>query len=277
MKRTYGMRTNIIQYAHEFGCRQIPVWYNTSKSVTNDFEAVGKKLKFIKIIPNPYPLYDWIMGFYERGSNRAALSGPILERVHRIIDVGVGTGYLLRQIVLKTTTEQRVTAIDLSSQMLENAKTCLAKHDLLYARVNFVQSDCIKLPYCDEFFDLYVSSYLFDLLSEEELVFAINEMERILVPDGHAILVTMTTELDNLSLPIKWFYKIMNELYCLGYYQGRWNPVWRFLFAGYAPHCRPIALDKYLKKCPSLAVEYTKTSRVSLFPVRIYYVRKTHK
>lgn len=269
--------SNIIQYSHELGYRQVPVWYSTSKSVVSDFQTIGKKLKFIKIIPNPYPFYDWIMGFYERWSNRAALNGPALERFHRILDVGVGTGYLLSQIVMKTGKKQRVTAIDLSAQMLENAKTYLAKHNLISKRVKFKRSDCTKLPYPDESFDLYVTSYLFDLLNKEEIVLAINEMERVLIPDGYAIIVTMTTEIDNMSRPARLFYRLMNELYCMGYYKGRWNPIWRFLFAGYAPHCRPIAMGKYLKKFPCLSVEYTKNSRVSLFPVRIYYVRKNHK
>jgi len=268
---------NMTQYAHGFGYRQVPVWYKTSKSVTNDFQTIGKKLKFIKIIPNPYPFYDLIMGFYERWSNLAALSGPVLERVHRILDAGVGTGYLLSQLVRKTKEEQSVTAIDLSTQMLENARSYLTKHCLLSTRVKFKQCDCMKLPYHDEAFDLYVSSYLLDLLNEEELDLAIKEMGRVLAPDGHAILITMTTELDGLWWPKRVFYRIMNEFYCLCYNKGRWNPIWRFLFADYAPHCRPIALGKYLKRIHSLAIEYTKTSHVLFFPVRIYYVRKTHE
>lgn len=160
--------------------------------------------------------------------------------------------------------------------MLDNARTYLAKHRLLTTRVKFKRCDCMKLPYHDEAFDLYVSSYLFDLLNEEELDLAIKEMDRVLAPDGHAILITMTTELNDMCGPKRVFFRIMNELYCLCYYKGRWNPIWRFLFAGYAPHCRPIALGKYLKRISSLAIEYTKTSHVLFFPVRIYYVRKTH-
>jgi hypothetical protein len=86
----------------------------------------------------------------------------------------------------------------------------------------------------------------------------------------------MTTELDGLSRFRKLFYRLMNEFYCLGYHRGRWNPIWKFLFAGYAPHCRPIALGSYLRQSPHMLLAYTKLSRVSLFPVRIHYVRKGH-
>lgn len=276
-KEGMALRYGMSQYMDELGYRQVPVWYDKSSSIADDFQSIAKKLKFLKIIPNPYPFYDWIMGFHERRSNRAALEGPLLERVHKILDAGVGTGYLLSQIVRRTGEGQDVTAIDLSLRMLENAEAYLAKHHILSERVTFRQCNCVKLPFLDGSFDLYVSSYLFDLLSEDELACAIKEMDRVLVPDGHAILITMTTELHDLWLPLRIFYRIMNELYCICYDKGRWNFIWRFLCAGYAPHCRPIALGKYLKRPSSLVIEYTKTSHVLCFPVRIHYLRKTHE
>jgi hypothetical protein len=47
------------------------------------------------------------------------------------------------------------------------------------------------------------------------------------------------------------------------------------MFDGYAPHCRPIDLGGYLRNNPGLKIAYSKLSRVSLFPVKIYYVIKT--
>lgn len=258
------------------GRRQVPVWFGSSESIINEFQTIGQKLKFLRVIPNPFPFYDWIMGFYERISNREALRGPMLERSENIIDVGAGTGYLLSRLVKAARQGQNITAVDLSQQMLQNSESYLVKHDLIHPRISFVQSDCRTLPWDDGSFDLYVSSYLFDLLPENELRQAIKEMERVLAPDGYAILVTMTTELDDLPWFRRTFYSIMNELYCLGYHKGRWNPIWRFLFAGYAPHCRPIELSSYLRSTDKMIMAFTKVSRVSLFPVRIYYVRKGH-
>jgi len=268
--------SKIISRLHQIGRRQVPVWFDTSESVINEFQTIGQKLKFLKIIPNPFPFYDWIMGFYERVSNREALRGPMLEQSRKIIDVGAGTGYLLSRLVKSTREGQEITAVDLSQQMLKNSESYLSKHGMNMPRINFVQADCRALTWADNTFDLYVSSYLFDLLPEVELKQALKEMERVLAPDGYAILVTMTTELDDLPWFSKSFYRIMNELYCLGYHKGRWNPVWRFLFAGYAPHCRPIELSSYLRATDNMLMVFTKVSRVSLFPVRIYYVRKGH-
>jgi len=258
------------------GYRQVGAWYRSSREIIQDFDRVGKKLKLFAAIPNLPPLYDWIMGIYERPSNRQALTGPVIDKARKIIDVGVGTGYLLSLLLKITHTKQHVTAVDLSSQMLTNARQYLRKHNQLTERIDFYQADCQRTPWPDNYFDLYVSSYLFDLLPEVEAKRAISEMERILKPDGYAILVTMTTELEGVSWIKRSFYRLMNEMYCLGYESGRWNQLWKSLFDGYAPHCRPIALGSYLREYSRLMIVYSKLSRVSLFPVRIYYVRKNH-
>ena len=268
--------SSLEKWSKVFGYSQVPVWYNSSKDTIDDFNTIGKPLKILKFIPNPFPFYDWIMGFYERSSNRDALRGPVIDRAQDIIDIGVGTGYLLSQLVAATSEKQKITAVDLSEQMLKNARLYLTKQKQLTSRLSFHMADCRNLPWEDNAFDLYVSSYLFDLLPEEELRETIQEMERVLRPDGYSILITMTTELDGVSSFMKYIYRLMNELYCLGYHKGRWNPVWKFLFAGYAPHCRPIELGRYLRESSKMIIAYTKVSRVSLFPVRIYYVRKGH-
>jgi ubiquinone/menaquinone biosynthesis C-methylase UbiE len=268
---------NLAKWSKEFGLRQVPVWYETSKETIDDFDTIGKHLKIFKLIPNPFPLYDWIMGFYERPSNRDALRGPVMERSRKIMDIGVGTGYLLSQLVAATNEEQDIIAVDLSQQMLKNAHSYIVKSKQLSPRITFEKANSLELPWLDNTFDLYVSSYLFDLLPEAELRQTIQEMERVLRPDGYAILITMTTELEGVPRLMKLINRITNELYCLGYHKGRWNPIWKSLFAGYAPHCRPIALGKYLRESPNMIIAYTKVSRVSLFPVRIYYVRKGHE
>lgn len=187
----YEMWKRTRSYFRDFGYRQVPIWYGSSVVVADQFETISKNLKFLKLFPNPYPFYDWIMGFHERWSNRAALRCPVLERTANVIEAGVGTGYFLGQLVKKARNAATVCAIDLSPQMISAAKSYITKKNLASAALFFVRSDCRHLPYADGTFDLYVSSYLLDLLNDEEIESTLQEMERVLAPDGHAILITM--------------------------------------------------------------------------------------
>src|ERR1051326_7410456 len=106
------------RYLRTFGYRQVPVWYGSSIDVGHQFETISKPLKLLKVIPNPYPFYDWIMGFHERWSNRAALRGPVLDSTTNVVEAGVGTGYFLAQLVRRAKNARRINAVDLSPQMI---------------------------------------------------------------------------------------------------------------------------------------------------------------
>ena len=188
------------------------MWYGSSIAVAQQFETISRNLKFLRLIPNPYPFYDWIMGFHERWSNRAALRGPMLERTTNVVEAGVGTGYFSAQLVKSAKNATTISAIDLSPQMISAAKNYLLKKNLLSSSLFFVRSDCKNLPYRDETFDLYVSSYLFDLLNDKEIESTVMEMERVLAPDGHAILMTMTTELADVQGPVRFLCRVTNEV-----------------------------------------------------------------
>jgi ubiquinone/menaquinone biosynthesis C-methylase UbiE len=159
-------------------------------------------------------------------------------------------------------------AADASPSMLAYSRERLARAGIPPERVRFLRCDAGSLPFAAASFDLYASSFLFDLLPEPELWRAIEEMERVLAPGGTAVLATMTTDLSGLPL----FSRVVSRWLVRAYA----NPVWRALFSGYAPHCRPIDLSRRLRGRPALDLEATSTSRVAGFPVRIHRVRRRH-
>jgi ubiquinone/menaquinone biosynthesis C-methylase UbiE len=128
------------RYFRNFGYRQVPVWYGSSVAVAHQFETISRKLKFLRAIPNPYPFYDWIMGFHERWSNRAALRGPVLEGTTNVVEAGVGTGYFLAQLVKRAKNARTISAVDLSPQMISAAKNYLMKKNLLPSALIFAES-----------------------------------------------------------------------------------------------------------------------------------------
>ena len=100
-----------------------------------DLETISRNLKFLKLIPNPYPFYDWIMSFHERWSNRAALRGPVMERTNNVVEAGVGTGYFLAQLVKRAKNATTISAVDLSPQMISAAKNYLLRKNCVVRNV----------------------------------------------------------------------------------------------------------------------------------------------
>ena len=236
---------------------------------------VSKSRKILNVFGPKRPLYDRIMGDFEQRSNRAAVQGPLDPSASSIVDVGCGTGHLLRLVAdLYRNTAKSLMAIDLSQNMLDESQSFLQRTGRLYPFLSFQRADCRSLPLEGASCDLYVSSYLFDMLPAEELPDALSEMQRVLKPGGQALVSTMTLELQSMPWLLRFGALGAITLYNAGYRNGRWNGIWGALFSGYAPHCRPIDLGERLREHTDLCVEFSLLSRVTIFPVRIYYLRK---
>jgi ubiquinone/menaquinone biosynthesis C-methylase UbiE len=254
----------------------VPTWYECSADVVDQFQTAAERHRIFGVISSDRPLYDRIMGDFEHRSNRAALRGPMDDDARSIVDVGCGTGHLLGLVAERyQTTANNLLAIDLSQNMLDQSRNFLKRTSRLFSFVSFHWADCRALPLQDATCDLYVSSYLFDMLPEEELTDALSEMRRVLKPGGQALLLTMTLEVDEMPWLLRQGARAANAFYNLGYRNGRWNAIWGGLFSGYAPHCRPIELGARIKDFPDLHVQHSSLSRVMVFPVRILYVRRS--
>jgi ubiquinone/menaquinone biosynthesis C-methylase UbiE len=98
----------------------------------------------------------------------------------RIIDVGCGSGGTA--IVLANHfPHAEVYGIDLSEPLLGLAKVSTHLSEL-HERVRFELADVHKIPYEDNFFDVVLSINMVHLV--EDPVQMLNEMERILAPNG---------------------------------------------------------------------------------------------
>ncbi|MEJ2615104.1 MAG: class I SAM-dependent methyltransferase, partial [Ignavibacteriaceae bacterium] len=112
--------------------------------------------------------------------------------------------------------------LDISPQMISKAK----KKFNIQQKTNlkFVLGNAFCLPFDDNSFDYVFSSYVFDLLPEEEFANVTKEVYRVLKQNGKVVIITM-------SFGYKWY-----------------NKFW-FLIAKYFPgiltNCRPIDLKPY--------------------------------
>ena len=139
-----------------------------------------------------------------------------------ILDIGVGTGDMFYKIV-RLNKEGYNVGLDISLQMLFKAKKKL--NDKIKSKTILILGNAFNLPFEDDSFNYIFSSYVFDLLPEEEFENVTKEVNRVLKKNGKVVIITM-------SFGYKWY-----------------NKFW-FLIAKYFPdlltNCRPVNLKPYL-------------------------------
>ena len=97
----------------------------------------------------------------------------------KLLEVPVGTGVLTMPLYA-TLPKARVTCLDYSADMMENAKKRAAAMGL--STVDFVQGDVGALPFADESFDLVLSLNGFHAFPDKDRAFS--ETWRVLKPGG---------------------------------------------------------------------------------------------
>lgn len=121
--------------------------------------------------------FDWALG----PGRRVAVSRLDLPEGARVLEVGVGTGLSLPLY----SPRWRVTGIDISDAMLDQARTRLA--DLGRCDVDLRRMDARQLAFPDGNFDAVVAPYVMSVVPDPERVMA--EMTRVCRPGGTVIVV----------------------------------------------------------------------------------------
>jgi ubiquinone/menaquinone biosynthesis C-methylase UbiE len=112
----------------------------------------------------------------------AALATAAVPAPQHVLDVGCGTGYLLRLLAGRYPDAQAFNGIDAAPNMIETATRVTADN-----RLTFVTAVAEHLPYDDASMDLVVSTTSFDHWSDQGAGLA--ECARVLRPGGHLVLV----------------------------------------------------------------------------------------
>lgn len=98
----------------------------------------------------------------------------------KILDSGCGPGFVIIELAKKFA-ECDFVGIDLSEPLLEIADNKNQK-EKLNERVKFLKADVQDIPFPDNYFDLVININMLHLV--EEPVIMLNEIERVLKPDG---------------------------------------------------------------------------------------------
>jgi len=109
----------------------------------------------------------------------------------RVLDVGCGTGYVLRQLAARLPRASELLGVDAAPKMVEVARSASSDE-----RLNFVLGTAERLPVADSAYDLVVSSTSFDHWADQAA--GIRECARALAPGGTFVL---TDQFSNLLWP----------------------------------------------------------------------------
>ncbi len=106
----------------------------------------------------------------------------------RVLDVGCGTGYLLRLLATRIPEAEKLFGIDATVGMVAAAKSMAND-----PRLSFSEGVAEKLPFPDESFDLVVSSTSFDHWEDQGA--GLGECARVLASSGHLVLTDLFSPL----------------------------------------------------------------------------------
>jgi ubiquinone/menaquinone biosynthesis C-methylase UbiE len=109
----------------------------------------------------------------------------------RVLDVGCGTGYVLRQLAARLPRASEFLGVDPAPKMIEVARSASSDE-----RLNFLSGIAERLPADESTYDLVVSTTSFDHWADQAA--GIRECARVLAPEGTLVL---TDQFSNLLWP----------------------------------------------------------------------------
>jgi ubiquinone/menaquinone biosynthesis C-methylase UbiE len=124
----------------------------------------------------------------EVAARTCAVAGTAAPNAHIVVDIGCGTGQLLRLLSTELGSAVELTGVDPATAMIETAR--LGSTD---ERLKFVVGAAELLPMADATVDLVVSTTSFDHWHDQRT--GLRECRRILRPDGRLVLADLITPL----------------------------------------------------------------------------------
>lgn len=107
-----------------------------------------------------------------------------------VIDLGCGAGRAVTEIGGKLDSGGVALGVDFAPGMCREARDTI--HDARVGdRAGIVCGDVTDLPVRTDSVDVAISSFVLDLLSPNDIDAALNEMRRVLVPDGRVAIVSL--------------------------------------------------------------------------------------
>lgn len=167
-------------------------------------------------------------GYYEDATLTDLIRNANFEKATSVVEFGCGTGKFAENLLSNVLrNESTYWGCDVSSTMIELTKKRLVKFN--ERAVLYKSSGEFVLPLPNESADRFVSNYVLDILSFDEIELVINEAKRVLKKDGLLCLTGLTYGKSPFSKLWTAFWQVRFNL----------NPKW-------VGGCRPVALLNFL-------------------------------
>ena len=192
-------------------------------------------------------------GIFEKGLRQKGLQLLSVTPSEVVLEVGVGTGYSLKEIANSVGENGKAYGIDITPQMLEITRKRLRKAGLM-DRVELYEGDARKMPYEDSKFDAVYMASTLELFDTPDIPRILKEVKRVLKPGGRLGVASLTKEDKEGSLFLR-FYEWLHQR-----------------IPKYA-NCRPIYVEKSVQDA---GYEITKTDEfviAKLVPWKIVVAR----
>jgi phosphatidylethanolamine/phosphatidyl-N-methylethanolamine N-methyltransferase len=153
-----------------------------SDAATRALSVAHVETDFVNgVYQNIAKVYDYTFGPTLHAGRLQAIQRMGIERGARVLEVGVGTG--INAVLYPR--DCSVTGIDLSSQMLEKARTRIARKGI--RNVRLLEMDATNLTFADDSFDIVYAPYVISVVPDPVAV--AREMHRVCRPGGRIVVL----------------------------------------------------------------------------------------
>jgi phosphatidylethanolamine/phosphatidyl-N-methylethanolamine N-methyltransferase len=154
-----------------------------SDAATRALSATAVETDFVNgVYQNLAQVYDYTFGPTLHAGRLQAIQRMNIAPRSRVLEVGVGTGINAALYPRDCS----VTGIDLSSKMLEKARTRLARKGI--RNVRLLEMDATNLTFADDSFDIVYAPYVISVVPDPVAV--AREMHRVCRPGGLIVVLT---------------------------------------------------------------------------------------
>jgi demethylmenaquinone methyltransferase/2-methoxy-6-polyprenyl-1,4-benzoquinol methylase len=154
-------------------------------------------------------IYATLEGRFEKKLRERGLKFLDVQNGDVVLEVGFGTGCTLVALAKAVGVTGRVCGVDVTPEMVQLAKERLKK-ELITIKVELSEGDARNMLYEDSMFDAVYMSSVLELFDTPDIPKVLEEVKRVLKPNGKICVVSISKENHENSIFLK-FYEWMHK------------------------------------------------------------------